>query len=287
MARDIRDYANHRYANPLFERKRGLPRRFPWKRWLGALVIVVAVALGAWFLLFSSYLRVTDIEVTGNSRVQAWEVQDAVKGIMKERRWYLVPESNILILPEAELVARLTDQFVFASVEVTRRPPHRLDIAVRERASTVTLKFPDGSRAVLGLDGAVLRLYRPDDPEPDPKFLEHEALCDQISRLTLKQQAFAATTVTNIIEASENFKTIITDGVEVKEIHLDAMNGRTLRLVTTEGWMIYVDARAPLPAQLQAAALVLKEKVGADRPKLDYIDVRFGEKIYFKLKTGS
>ena len=229
-------------------------------------------------------MRVTDIEVSGNDRVQTWEIQDAVKGMMRERRWLVVPKSNILVLPESEFTARLTDQFVLASVELTKRPPHRLDVSVRERASTVTLKFPDGGRAVLGLDGTVVRLYRPADPEPDPKFLEHEALCDQQGNFNLKQKVLDPAVVATMIAAPDAFKSVFTDGVGIKEIHLDGVSSLTMRLVTTEGWTIYVDAKTPLAPQLQNASIVLKEKVGADRPKLDYIDVRFGEKVFFKLK---
>jgi hypothetical protein len=285
MARKFRDYSNKRWANPMFERKSGLKRRLPWGRWLGGLAVLALVGGGIWLLLFSDFLRVTDLEVSGNDHVQTWEIQDAVKGLMRERRWFVVPKSNILVLPESEFITRLTDQFVFASVEITKRPPHRLDIVVRERASTVTLKFPDGEQVVLGLGGTVVPLYRPTDPEPDPKLLEHEAFGDQQESFSLKQKVLDPTVVEAVINAPDAFKTAFTDGVGLKEIHFDSVNSSTMRLVTTEGWMIYTDAQTPLAPQLQNAVTVLKEKVGADRPKLDYIDVRFGEKVFFKLKS--
>ena len=71
----------------------------------------------------------------------------------------------------------------------------------------------------------------------------------------------------------------------VLRTRIDGKDAQTIRLRTSEGWSIYLDAAQDLRGQLLNAEVVLRTKVGAQRPQLDYIDVRFGEKVFFKLRS--
>jgi len=56
-----------------------------------------------------------------------------------------------------------------------------------------------------------------------------------------------------------------------------------IRAVTTEGWEILFNPQAEIDDQVRYLDIVLREKVKTDRPKLQYVDVRFENRIYFKL----
>ena len=56
--------------------------------------------------------------------------------------------------------------------------------------------------------------------------------------------------------------------------------------VTMEGdWTIFISTSVPFDVQGQRLALVLKEKVGARKAELEYIDLRYNERIFFRFKT--
>lgn len=291
-----RDYSRKRYANPLFTP--GPSGHGRGRRWFVRLV-VLAVAVGwLWFLGFSGALRIIDIEVRGNDQVPAWEIRDAVEEVLAGRAWLVLPKRSVLFASEDEIAAALTERFVLESAEVTKRPPHGLEVAVKERVSSILLQMPDGSQALLDLNGAVMRTFRPeeavdvvrragpslDEGEGRRKKEYHVLHDDRDEAFRLRDQAVGADVVAAAIALPNLIKERFGDAPFLQELRIDGAKSTTLRAVMSEGWTIYLDAAQPLEGQVTNAEIVLRTKVGADRPRLDYIDVRFGEKVFFKLK---
>lgn len=289
-----RDYSGKRFETKTTRREGGGRRR----RVLWTALVLSALAGWTWFLGFSGSFRVDEIDVRGNERVQDWEIRETARELMAERRWGLVPKSGILFLPEDELRERLQERFAFAEVGVLKDPPRRLEIAVKERISTIFLQMPDGSQAVLDLEGVVIRTLLPSEaidiaryhgPKPpgqdeqDPIEGLSILFSDRNAALAVRERAVDPRVVAAVIEA-ENAVLERLGGLSVSSIRVDGLNTKTLRVVTSEGWSVYLDAEQPLEDQLDRAAAVLRASVGADRARLDYIDARFGEKMFFKLR---
>ncbi len=98
--------------------------------WLLALAAVGAVALGAWALLFSSWLATQRVEVAGNDMVATREVVKAA-GIQDG-----TPLLRVNLDSVREQVAALPS---VASVSVHRGWPHTIDITVTERVPLATV----------------------------------------------------------------------------------------------------------------------------------------------------
>lgn len=291
-----RDYSRKRYANPLFTSGSTGPGR--GRRWLVRLVVLAAIGGWLWFLGFSGTLRITDIEVSGNDQVPAWEIRDAVEEVLAERAWLILPKRSVLFASEDEIAAALMERFVLESAEVTKRPPRGLEVAVKERVSSILLQMPDGSQALLDLNGAVMRTFRPEEavdvgrragPSLDEgdgrrKKEYHVLHDDQEEAFRLRDQAVGTDVVAATIVLPKLFESRFGNAPYLLELRVDGSKSATLRAVMSEGWTIYLDAAQPLEEQVTNAEIVLRTKVGADRPRLDYIDVRFGEKVFFKLK---
>ncbi|MDD5251248.1 MAG: hypothetical protein PHT12_01270 [Patescibacteria group bacterium] len=60
--------------------------------------------------------------------------------------------------------------------------------------------------------------------------------------------------------------------------------GETLEVMTGEGWRAIFGVSLPFDAQLARLALVLKDKIGSDSSRLDYVDLRYNERIFYKLR---
>ena len=70
-------------------------------------------------------------------------------------------------------------------------------------------------------------------------------------------------------------------GVKLIGIHTQK-DGTNWRLVTSEGWQIVVDPTADLSAQVENLNQVLVNAIKGQRPHLQYVDVRFGNRVYYK-----
>ncbi|MDA2936568.1 hypothetical protein MYX06_05105 [Patescibacteria group bacterium AH-259-L05] len=56
-----------------------------------------------------------------------------------------------------------------------------------------------------------------------------------------------------------------------------------MEMTTTEGWQIFINSEVDFTKQLSNLELILKEKI-SQRELLQYVDLRFGKKIFYKLK---
>ena len=291
-----RDYSRKSYSNPMFRAR--IQSAAALRRRLWTLAVAAAAAGWIWFIVFSGMFRIETIEVRGNDQIAGWEFRDAVKDVLAEKKWLVLPGDNLLLLSEEDLKRRLNDRFVLESLEIAKRPPRTLDVELRERVSSILMQMPDGSQATLGLDGQVIRTYAPSEavdlyvpigPSQDagtsqerPKL--YVLYNDRIETASQRERAVGPEVIQAVIELPKLIAKPFGMSAAGVEIHVDGKAGGTIRAVTPEGWSIYIDAGKPLKEQIDNADLVVSDKVGADRPRLDYVDVRFGEKVFFKLR---
>lgn len=293
-----RDYFRKRLSkNPLFAPPQ--ERRGRFRFWFTMFIGACAAGGWIWFMGWSETLRVTEVEINGDQAIAEWEIRDVVRDMLDEKRWGFFPKRNILSFSEDELAGRLNERFVFERLEVTKLPPHGLKIDLVERVSTVLMQLPDGSQALLDLDGAVVRLFRSEEamdvtvrlgptleetPEA-PRSRTPVVYNDRQAALKLRDKALTPKMVQAAISLPDAFEREFGRGIYVTELRTDGLEASTLRLVTSEGWSVYLDAEQAIDLQLSNADDVIRSKAGGDRRNVDYVDVRFGEKVFLKLRT--
>lgn len=294
-----RDYSRKSFSNPLFSAPRGGGGR-RWRRWLTLGAAAAALGGWVWFAAFSPEFRITDIRIEGAQNLAEWDIRDTVNETLAKRRWFVLPQTSLLVVPESAIVSALNDRYVLESLEVTKVPPHTLTIRLKERVSAVLLQMPDGSQALIGLDGTVTRLYAANEaldavPKLGPNKDETAASAkppayavlydDRAETLNLRDAAVRPETAKAAIELPKAFSAVFGNAPTLNQVHLDGTQAQTLRAITSEGWAIYLNASDDLKKQLDDAQAILKTKIGGDRKNLEYIDVRFGEKVFFKLRS--
>lgn len=242
--------------------------------------------------------RIDAIDIRGNEQIAGWEFRDAVKDILAEKKWFVLPGDNLLLLSEEELKRNLNERFVLESLDIVKRPPRTLTIELRERVSSILMQMPDGGQAMLDLDGQVIRVSSPEqaielfapigpNKAADPSRLRPKFYVlydDRTETVSQRERAVSPGVIQAVIELPKLISRHFGMPAAGVEIHIDGKAGGTVRAVTPEGWSIYFDAEKPLGEQATNAELVVRTKVGSDRPRLDYVDVRFDEKIFFKLR---
>ncbi|MEK7545714.1 MAG: FtsQ-type POTRA domain-containing protein [Patescibacteria group bacterium] len=291
-----RDYSRKAFSNPLFRpsRERGGSR---WRGRLTALAVAAALGGWLWFIGFSPTFRIDEIEIAGNESIPDWEVRDAVTDALKARRWLIMPQTSLLFASEDGIAAALNERYVLESLTVSKHPPSKLKIELSERVSAILLQMPNGRQGLVDLQGTVTRLYRPEESLEVTKKLgpslkevgapkvRYPVLFDERDEtLELREEALSPSVVQAAIDLPKLFEERFGRAPYFEEARIDGKDALTIRLRTSEGWSIYLDASQDLGGQLMNAEVVLKTKVGAQRKSLDYIDVRFGEKVFFKLR---
>lgn len=96
-------------------------------------------------------------------------------------------------------------------------------------------------------------------------------------------QAFSATTVGLVLQANARLPDVT--GEAIRWFVPDEASDSVDALMAGE-WHVYLATATPLDVQADRLGLVLKEKVGARRADLEYVDLRYNERIFYRLKDA-
>jgi len=101
-------------------------------------------------------------------------------------------------------------------------------------------------------------------------------------RITLTNKEITEENAEGILELGKKLKDNFNIGLS--EIVLSS-NQKQLRVKTSEGWTIFFEPENALLEQISNLNILLADKtISKDRKNLDYIDMRYGSKIFYKKK---
>ena len=215
-------------------------RRFGVLYKLLTLVVVCAAAVLALTLFF----KVESVEVTGNSRYSAQEIQDACGVSLGD---------NLYLLSKPDMVQRLHQQLPYIDeVRITRRLPNTLCVQVTE-FSTVYAVEQEGTVWLLTSGGKIVETAaeRGDTPLIDGCELLAPSLGGDVSfALELQNRQESLFALLTALESAE-----LTEGV--RAIHLG--DPTVLTMDYTERFTVEMPYGADYPRLLRYLTLVIEE----------------------------
>lgn len=245
-----------------------------WRNRVGLVLVVIAFAFFAYILVWSGNFSVRTITITGLQRLNEAQLQQRISTFLQKPLLGLFPQDNIFAMRLERLTAFLLYDPHIGNVDVSRSYKDRtLNIHIDERVPFFVLNLPTSSY-VLDQEGRVLTQLTP----PVPKTLPH--ITDTREQaIALGDQAFSPVVFSFLKTFREELPVIVPfTTLTIGEPSLDAMTFQT-----EEGWRVYVNMNDDAEAQLQRLRALLASKISAkQRARLSYIDLRFGEKVYFK-----
>ncbi|MBI4276233.1 hypothetical protein HY629_00125 [Candidatus Uhrbacteria bacterium] len=292
-------------GNPLYQAE---PAPWVTRRFIIDCIALVVV-LGAWAttLVVAPYFRIEIVEAPSLLFVSEEETRTAIQRVLHERILGIVPRSSFWTLQPSWLEGRLSREFPFAHFAVTKIYPNMLAVRLREPIVLVDWVTGAGSEYYVDQSGRVV--YSVPAPIPltfavtavatnatsTPREAPRKALPSSFlkTRPVLFPLVFDATAadaaVGAVVASPANVRlwqtlqgefsrllgvTLATIDVGYRPDHL--------RLVTEEGWAVFWNEEDDTDVQLQRLAAVFRQKVRDARPQLEYVDLRFGDKVYFK-----
>jgi hypothetical protein len=255
------------------------PRRIIW----GNVVIFVFIlaGVGLWYGAHASYIRVKNIEVTGTSLLDPKVVDGAIRANLAGRRWLFVPKDNILAVSSKELAERLRDEFPsIAEVSIAKDFPHTIRATIRERV----------------LWGIYCQAHPiPEKPYPCAYLDEGGTAFQEFSNVEGWLLPIIIGSATPVLG-----KEIVSEGmlgyfretkdvlgsvsVELLSLRESTTTPEDVSLATAEGWEIRIQKSHPVSEWFPILKTLLDKEIGTKRPQLEYVDLRFGQKVFYKLK---
>ncbi|MEK7167943.1 MAG: hypothetical protein AAB791_03000 [Patescibacteria group bacterium] len=264
-----KDYSEKKYVNPYFEEKKVPIKGFNTQRYLK----ILAGAVIIYILVYSSLFRVSAIEVSGNELISQEEFINIVKRELKNNYFFVIPQSNFVLLSERKLEKGIREKYDLSELKI-RRGWKKLKISLKENISNL-LVFNRANQSFYFADqeGRVTQIVPREIAE---KFwLKYPIL--NVNNLDLKEgdDIASSKTVEFILKLDE---AIVLAGIERNGYELKGDN--EVDLVSKKDWRAYFDVNSDVQRSVDNLSLVLKEKVGGQ--KIQYVDLRFGDKVYYK-----
>jgi len=264
-------------ARNLLEISKRRRRRWAFIKFSAWILAALAALGGLASLFYIPSLRLKTISISGLEGVREMELREELYLELSGKYLRVLPKDHLLFLPKKELEAVLRSKLRIEEFSVEREFPSTLKISVRERKSWAiwcrkeaeTLKecaLSDKSGFIFAASpmfsgSAVLKII---DERPD----------SYLGRYVLEPEKFAAlTSFMGRLESKTN-EEIAT---------LEVKSAEVLNIVFKSGWFLVIDLETDFSRALENLAITLNE-IGERREKLEYADLRFADKIFYRFK---
>ena len=261
-------------------------------------VIFFAIFAGIVAFFRMPYSQVEKIEISGNILINGDDLIEGIKAKLDGKYFGLFPKANIFIIPKDKILTELTEDFKrIKNISLDKKYFGGIAIKIEERNNAVLFcekedcAYADESGFVFEkapyFSGAVfLKLIdqRNSDSGENAKTIDEHLGSNLITESEFKKiLEFAGLTRLDSRLASKRAARLVAkiDG-GVSEVILKKEN--IYEFYMQEGWKIILnDKNEPQSAYLNLIT-VLDINIKDKRQKLDYINLRLGNKIYFKYK---
>lgn len=294
-----------------------------WRRTFILLLAAAGLAILG-YGIYGPALRITAVEIDGATPLTEQRIREIVHQRMDRMSLLVLPQSTVLFFDSEGVAKDIEKEFYLEELSVHKRLPGSLTVTVREIPKRAVL-FGDQHFLAVSETGDVIReltekeVQRMSDLPPDiatvlvsalgAEMVEIDTLDPEAAAPTPRagndvpllfddehdddpyedafrpgDTAFAPATVALVLQANARLPDITGSAVRWFNIR---EKDETVDVTMEGDWHVYLTTAIPFDVQGERLSLILREKVGADRDRLQYVDLRYNERIFFKLRETS
>jgi cell division septal protein FtsQ len=274
-------------------------------------VLAITILGFGYVVIFSGLFDITDITVEGNEKISSEEIIEVINKTLEYKSLGFIPNASFFVANIEDLVAVLKGRFPIESVVVEKKFPHDLHVRIDEKILAIV--YGNSSLyGLAGLDGSVIeriravethewqdvmgdvvtttaegvtttlsvvreRIHIPDIASIEREMGEYAIVYDKRGRdIDKGLQVLTPEEVKTTIEWYHRLK-----NTEFGMQYLTIENTMDFIVTTKEGWIIRSRfARTAVEKQIKELELAL-EKI-ENRRSIQYIDLRYENRIYWK-----
>lgn len=244
------------------------------------LIIIVAILFGVVSVFRIQSLRVSKIAVKGNTSLGSENLGAAVLSQMSGNYISLFPRDSIFLYDKNNIKRELLKDFpqiYEASLETNF--PKSLTLTVEERV-TYGLFCEDEKCAFVDSNGEVFQMA---PNYSDGVYLTFVPLgTTTVKKIENDFKKFNLLPESEFLDLKEFLSQLRKIGVHANKVAIG--DEGNYEIYTRKGWYIILAKSANLDAAVGNLNILLKEKIKKGENLLDYVDLRFGNKIFYKFR---
>lgn len=246
-----------------------------WRNRVGLAVFLVVLLFWGYTLFATPFFEVQTLTITGISRLPKTDVEKQIEQFFQTRRWGIFSQKNIFILNATALRNVFNNDARIAKISIQKNYQARsLALTIEERVPLYIMSFSDRAFAIDKEGIALIPLSVPVPQGTLPVIMDRRERTGGLGERVVPQ---------NEMELLRTFHDELTRIAPFRAVAIGEPSPDAVTFTTEEGWNLYVNIGDSAQAQLKRLRVLLTTKIKPERrKKLDYIDLRFQERVYYK-----
>ena len=242
------------------------------------------VGVSIYVVLFSPYLQITNISISGTQELDPAEIQNVITQFQGEKFFKIIPKNNFLFMSQSRIGDALKNDFKkIRNVRVIKTFPDTISIAIEERKALIV--WCAGDQCYL-IDENGVAYNTADFNSPE---------LAQNNLLKIDDESSAPVEIGSEIldQAYVQYALSIKDALKAEGFEPDGDYSTPSRMAseikvhTANGNQIFFSTQFSLDSAITALTLVLKKEIPQDQQSnLDYVDLRTENKVFYKMKNS-
>lgn len=265
-----RDYKDVEYSNPRLIRDREKRSR-RWRVVFGLAVLIMLVAL-VYALFFSPIFEIKELKIIGLEKIKPESINNILNEYRDERRLFVFSNNNFWLFDAAEIKSLVARKYIFEKFEVKKRFPAGIEIDLKEKVSVINwltnnfcYHLDMTGMALEYCDGATQNLTIKD-------MLNHTAV--------VGQEIITHDELVYIVELVEQFKMLMGERMKLQQVE---KTENLMDFVSEVGPVVRFNGNLTQSEQVLRLSTLVAQPGFADKMAgLKYLDLRFGEKVYYQ-----
>ena len=241
--------------------------------WLSLLTLVIFGA-SSYFLFFSEFFQIKEIDVSGNQKITSEDIQNEIFSLVS-KKIINFPSKSIFLANFRSMSSEVLKKFPqLATITFKRDFPNRITVEAEERRP-VAVFCPDLNCYSIDKEGIAFEKVEVIFSEfPRIIFIDGKNI------FPLGEEVIDKNALNFIL----NVRNGLNDKLKITVEEFSLPSQQRLNVKTNEGWEIYFNLSGDLNWQLEKLGLILEKEIPPQKRKdLAYIDLRF-TRVYFKYR---
>lgn len=268
-------YHSRNYRNPHLRGEKNIS----WKRvgiGIGGCILFVVITT---LMLGHSVFQIQHIEITGRQTINRLVLEDSIRQYLDENAFFFFHRSNQFLFSSEQLASILEQAFALATVTIGIQE-RNVFIHLEERTSNLIWQTQN-RLYVVDLEGIVVRAITDEESTTaTPRSTKELPLFIDLNNVPVEigSQVLSAMEIENAIQFYTHLEEAEMRSIQTE---LDRLAGKWAKVQTEQGFDILIDLAGDIDLQYRNLVTLLKDQI-PNPSELNYIDLRFGDKVYYK-----
>ncbi len=273
----------HRFGNPYFRsraadrvslsRVKNSAARIPFRIWAYLILFGILIIGLVWVICFSPFLTISEIEISGINEERLKSIQQSAWEQTHQHRFWFLSQSHLYLFDSQTFKEKILEDYTFNDIQIQKKIPKKIKIVISQK-TPVAVWFENDAYYIIDSEGWIIDSTS--GPLPGLVSINNNGLA-KLNNKRLEGQE-------SLIKACLELRS----GLDASFAYLNAdqitatHERNTVTLILKDGTLIYFTVDESIASQLERLDVLIKDQLKNQLSRVSYIDLRFGDKVYYK-----